>query len=62
LHFAVVKPVIRVGSGANAVALGNFDAEEYDRPGNDKITSLAVLFNRMRRNLGSALKLLDPSA
>jgi HAMP domain-containing protein len=62
LHFVVIKPVNKVASVANAVSLGNLDAEEYERPGNDEISSLAASFNRMRRSLESALKLLDPSA
>jgi HAMP domain-containing protein len=61
-HFVVIKPVINVASVANAAGLGNLDAKEYKRPGNDEISSLAASFIRMRRSLESALKLLDPSA
>jgi protein-histidine pros-kinase len=61
LHFVIIKPVVRVASVANAVSLGNLEAEEYVKPGNDEISSLSASFNRMRRSLESALKLLDPS-
>ena len=58
LHYVIVKPVTKVAAVANAVSLGNLDAEEYEKPGNDEISSLSASFNRMRRSLASALKLL----
>jgi protein-histidine pros-kinase len=62
LHFLVIKPVMKVAAVANAVSLGDFRQAEYQKPGNDEIASLAASFNRMRRSLESALKLLDPPA
>ena len=59
LHFTIVRPVKKVAAVADAVSLGNLEAEEYEKPGNDEISSLSVSFNRMRRSLESALKLLD---
>jgi protein-histidine pros-kinase len=44
---------------ANAVSLGQ-DAEEYEKPGNDEISSLSASFNRMRRSLDSAMRMLTP--
>ncbi|MEI9985710.1 MAG: DUF3365 domain-containing protein [Aliidongia sp.] len=60
LHYVIIKPVVKVASVANEVSLGNLQAEEYEKPGNDEISSLSASFNRMRRSLESALKLLDP--
>lgn len=59
LHYLIIRPVLRVASVANEVSLGNFDVEEYDRPGRDEISSLAASFNRMRRSLESAMKMLE---
>jgi HAMP domain-containing protein len=59
LHFVIVKPVKKVAAVANAVSLGDLQVEEYEKPGNDEISSLSASFNRMRRSLESALKLLD---
>jgi HAMP domain-containing protein len=58
LHYVIVKPVMKVATVANEVSLGNLQAEEYEKPGNDEISSLSASFNRMRRSLESALKLL----
>jgi|HubBroStandDraft_1064217.scaffolds.fasta_scaffold02375_4 HAMP domain-containing protein len=62
LHYVIIRPVVRVAAVANEVSLGNLDVKDYERPGNDEISSLATSFNRMRRSLESALKLLDPPA
>lgn len=60
LHYLIIQPVVKVAGVANAVSLGNLAVEEYEQKGNDEISSLAASFNRMRRSLESALKLLDP--
>src|SRR5208337_2685823 len=66
LHYLIIRPVLRVSGMANQVSLGNFDVEEYEKPGRDEISSLATSFNRMRRSLESAMKMLghpdDPGA
>ncbi len=62
LHYVIVKPVTKVAAVANAVSLGDLNAEEYEKPGKDEISSLSASFNRMRRSLESALKLLDSAA
>jgi HAMP domain-containing protein len=59
LRYVIIQPVVKVSAVANEVSLGNLDAEEYERPGKDEIASLSQSFNRMRRSLESALKLLE---
>ncbi len=59
LHFIVVVPVVKVSKIANAVSLGEPDVEEYEKPGNDEISSLSQSFNRMRRSLDSAMRMLN---
>ncbi len=58
LHYVIVKPVRRISSIAGEVSLGNMEAREFKVRGHDEIASLAESFNRMRRSLANALRLL----
>lgn len=55
----VLKPVSVMSNISEQVSMGDFSAEEYVKKGNDEISSLSASFNRMRRSLASAMKLLD---
>lgn len=59
LHYMVIRPVTRVSRIANAVSLGETDVEEYEKKGRDEIAVLSVAFNRMRRSLDSAMRMLE---
>jgi protein-histidine pros-kinase len=59
LDFAVVRPINRITRTAEAVSMGDLDAPEYLRAGADQIAKLAASFNRMRRSLREALRMLD---
>ena len=59
LHFVIVKPIHRMSEIASAVSLGDMDAPEFAERGRDEIASLAGSFNRMRRSLANAMKLLE---
>jgi protein-histidine pros-kinase len=59
LHYFVIKPVTKVTRIANAVSLGDLDVEEYERKGTDEIAVLSAAFNRMRRSLDSAMRMLE---
>ncbi len=59
LHYMVIRPVTRVSRIANAVSLGETGVEEYEKPGRDEIAVLAAAFNRMRRSLDSAMRMLE---
>jgi HAMP domain-containing protein len=58
LHYIIVRPVRRIAAAAGDVSMGNMDAPEIQIKGNDEIASLAGSFNRMRRSLANAMKLL----
>ena len=58
LHRVIIRPVGRIAAAANDVSMGNMDAPEIVLRGRDEIASLAASFNRMRRSLANALKLL----
>jgi protein-histidine pros-kinase len=59
LHFVIVQPVRRISAIASEVSLGNMNAPEVTVRGRDEIASLAESFNRMRRSLANAMKLLE---
>jgi HAMP domain-containing protein len=59
LHFVVLRPIRRLSTVADEVSLGNLDVPEYKPRGRDEIASLAQSFNRMRRSVANALRLLD---
>jgi HAMP domain-containing protein len=61
LHLFIIKPVRRVSQLADEISLGNMAVPEFDAKGKDEIGSLSRSFNRMRRSLTSALRLLEES-
>jgi HAMP domain-containing protein len=58
----VVKPIEEIAAMASRVSLGEMDAPELVRDSKDEIGSLAMSFNRMRRSLQNAMKLLESQA
>ena len=58
LQYMVVRRVQHISHTANEVSLGAMSAPEIAVRGSDEIAILAGSFNRMRRSLESALKLL----
>lgn len=58
LHFVVIRPVVQMATVANDISLGKTDVPYYTRKGKDEIASLSASFNRMRRSLETALKML----
>lgn len=61
LYVIVIRPVKRMAEVANAVSMGNENVPELTIHGRDQIALLATSFNRMRRSLGSAMKMLEDS-
>jgi HAMP domain-containing protein len=59
LRALVVKPVVKISEMADRVSMGELDTPELIRNSNDEIGSLATSFNRMRRSLQNAMKMLD---
>jgi len=59
LYFTVVRPVSGLSAMADEISLGNFQAPELPVRGSDEISVLAGSFNRMRRSLERAIKMLD---
>jgi HAMP domain-containing protein len=59
LHFVIIRPVRRIAAVASDVSMGNVDAPEIQTRSQDEIGSLAQSFNRMRRSLVNAMRLLE---
>lgn len=59
LQYAIIRPVRRIAASADAVSLGNMDAPELAIRGRDEISVLGEAFNRMRRSLSNAMRMLE---
>ncbi len=55
----VIRPVTKMAELAERVSLGKDDAPAFDARGRDEIGVLARSFNRMRRSLTTAMKMLE---
>jgi len=55
----VIRPVSRLSRLADEVSLGNMDAPEFTVRTRDEIGTLAESFNRMRKSLVQAMRMLE---
>jgi protein-histidine pros-kinase len=58
LHYLVIRPVIEISTIATEVSMGSSDAKQFNISGEDEMALLSKAFNRMRRSLEHAIKLL----
>jgi len=58
LSFMIIRPISRMSQSADKISTGNFDVPEFTA-GKDEIGILGTSFNRMRRSLQKALKLIE---
>ncbi len=56
--FSIARPVARLSAMADQISTGQMDLPELPVHGSDEISVLAGSFNRMRRSLQQALKML----
>jgi len=59
LRFIVVKPITEITIMAGKVSMGRMDTPEVLFNSKDEISLLATSFNRMRRSLQKAIKMLE---
>ncbi|MGB6602943.1 MAG: DUF3365 domain-containing protein [Steroidobacteraceae bacterium] len=59
LYFLVVRPVRRMAQIADQLSVGDTSAGEFPASGGAEIAALGHAFNRMRKSLDKALKLLE---
>jgi len=55
----VIHPVSRLSKLADEVSLGNMEAPEFTTKSRDEIGVLAESFNRMRKSLVQAMRMLE---
>jgi len=58
LYVLVIRPVRRIARIADQVSLGDTAAEEFPRGGGSEMAALSAAFNRMRKSLDKALRML----
>jgi methyl-accepting chemotaxis protein len=58
LTMMILKPITRMSAAADLVSQGDFNVPEFGK-GKDEISRLGTSFNRMRRSLQKALKLIE---
>ena len=59
LLFTVVRPLRKLSTMADQISVGQMEMPELPVRGNDEVAVLAGSFNRMRRSLERALKMLE---
>ena len=55
----IIRPITEMSGQADAVSTGNFEIPEFAETKGDEIGRLAASFNRMRRSLEQAMKMID---
>jgi protein-histidine pros-kinase len=61
LRKMVIDPIEAMASNADAISTGDMEIPELDSRGSDEISLLAGSFNRMRRSLEKAIKMIEGS-
>jgi HAMP domain-containing protein len=59
LSVMVIRPIVRMSRAADEVSTGNLQIPEFAVTSKDEIGVLATSFNRLRRSLEKAMKLLE---
>ena len=55
----VIRPVTKLSKLADQVSLGDMDVPDFTRRGRDEIGVLAESFNRMKKSVVQAMKMLE---
>jgi protein-histidine pros-kinase len=58
IYHSIARPAARLSEMANRISLGEMDVPELPVKGKDEVSNLAESFNRMRRSLVTAMKML----
>jgi len=59
LNWMIVRPVMSMASVADSVSTGDFANPEFSERGTREIAMLGAAFNRMRRSLEKAMRMID---
>ena len=59
LHYVIVRPIRRISAAASDVSMGNMDVPDFHVRTKDEIRTLADSFNRMKKSVVQAMKMLE---
>jgi len=59
LRRIIIKPIIRMAKQADEISMGQMNSPEFNEVGNDELSILGTSFNRMRRSLQKAIRMLE---
>ena len=59
LSLMIIRPIAEMSESADKISTGDFDVPEFTAKGKDEVAALGTSFNRMRRSLQKALKLIE---
>jgi protein-histidine pros-kinase len=59
LSWLIIGPISKMSALADKISVGDFEVPEFGAKGGDEIAVLASSFNRMRRSLQKAMKLIE---
>jgi protein-histidine pros-kinase len=59
LSWIIIRPIASMSAAADKVSVGDFTIPEFSEQGKDEVAVLAASFNRMRRSLQQAMKLIE---
>ena len=59
LRRIIIKPIILMAKQANEVSMGSMTSPEFNEDGTDERSTLGASFNRMRRSLQKAIRMLE---
>jgi len=59
LSWLIVRPIRRMSEAADKISTGDFGVPEFAEKGRDEVSVLGSSFNRMRRSLEKAIKLIE---
>jgi len=58
LSVMIIRPIAKMSKSADRISQGDFNVPEFGK-GSDEIATLGTSFNRMRRSLQKAFKLIE---
>jgi len=61
LNWLIVRPIVRMSLAADKISTGDFNEPEFAEAGRDEVALLGGAFNRMRRSLDKAMKMIEDS-
>jgi methyl-accepting chemotaxis protein len=59
LRRIIIKPIIMMAKQANEISMGNMSSAEFTESSKDELSILGASFNRMRRSLQKAMRMLE---